>query len=185
MLDKHELANNIINSFRNIQSNSANTYLQELANQINTYVLNNTEIRFAWNAIQTFPPVPMPPPDPIIQANGRLFNVNIVLTPSMASNRIQALNHLKSEIYQGFSNSYYVITDTGFSVSTGLLTSANNFYSLSIDVHGNNQYDAILKLCDDIISWIKSLMPSQICSGTRTTQTGIIYTGTGNVTQIL
>jgi hypothetical protein len=183
MLESTILANNIINRFSSMGLSNATSYLNALAEEIQNYVLNNAEVRFNWLAYQTFPPVPIPPQDPITTANGKLFSINIHFTPSMANDRITALNHLKNEILQGFINATYTITDSGFAVSTGLLNTAPNYNSLHIEVFGNTQFDAMKKLCDCIINWIKSLTPTQTCNGTRTAGS-IIYTGTANVIKI-
>ena len=148
-----------------------------LGTAITNYFKDNTEFTFAWTAALTSPPYT---PDPTVTASGKFIILNVICTPSGASEASTAMTLFASQIMAGFIGSIANITDGGFSTSPTPLSSAALISSLVINVSGGNQDDALLSLATQLVNWVKTLIPTTPCSGSHGA-----YVGIGVCTQVL
>lgn len=159
---------------------TAQDALTLLASSINTYVMNNAVVAFAWNGVQAASPYGTENTTP----NGEIESLNIVLTPSMATTQGSGLSHLSTEIITGVSAATYNITDGGYSTTPLPLSSAPTIGSLDIIIDNKTtQQDAHMSLAQCIVDYVTGLVPTAPVLGSHGSYTAPTGTG-GTVTSI-
>jgi hypothetical protein len=163
------------------EATTAEDALKIFGDTISDYILDNAVFSFSWSATQTIHPYN---PDPVTTASGKFISLLITITPSGATNATDANIFLKNRIVAGMQNASYNITSSGFTTSSGSMSTAPTLNSLNLSPSGEtNQDDALLDRCTKIINWVKQLKPTAHCSGTRIAGS-ITYAGAGTVTNI-
>lgn len=166
-----DLKSSMMNATANCET--ASDALIKLGNAINSYLLDNTEILFSWSAVLAVPPFTA---DPVVECNGGMSAINIVLTPSNVSDKTNSLLKLSTEIIAGVSVGLYNVTASGFSVTAMPLLPTPTLASLLINIVYDKDKDTrdeyFRQISDQIITWVKSFKPISPCSGSHGSYTG-------------
>lgn len=174
-LNATNLKNQIITDLSNITNINATKALSTLGNTIADYIKNNAEVSFSWSATN-----PSGTSDPVTTASGEIVSISFSLSVSGAITQSAGILQLQTDLISGLSSSTYNITDIGFSTSTGLMSTSPSISTLSLSISGSTQDEAIGKLATQIVSWVKSQVPTGPCSGSHGA-----YTGAGTVSTII
>jgi len=146
----------------------ATAVLPALGNAIANYIMASAEVFFSWGGIDPVGPPPSKP-DPVTTATGKISELVITLTPSMATTQAAAYSHLKQEFVTGLSAAKYNITDSGFSTSPMLMDTSPLINNLTFAVSGPYRDSALLQLATNIVQWVTSQMPTGVIEGSHGT----------------
>lgn len=176
-MNKTAMANYIINRMLALVNPTPVTALKEFGDSISDYIKNNAEFTFSWAAQLPYYPYTV---DPTTTTTGKFSTLNIVFTQSRATTVIAARNHIRNEIIAGMTAAFYNITASGFSTTPASMSSSATLQALVIEYYATTQLEAMEKLSNLIITWVKALAPTAPCAGSHGS-----YVGTGMVTAII
>jgi len=160
---------------------AANTLLTEMGKSISDYIKENAVVNFSWVGIDPIGPVPatpVPTPDPVITAKGKITLLSFNLTPSMNSTPIP---HMQLELVAGMTLAMYNITDSGF--STIAMPVGPAAATLVLSFSGIDRPSTMLSLATSVVNWVKALKPIGIILGSHGKYLAPLGTG-GMVTTI-
>ena len=140
--------------------------LVALANAISTYIVDNAEIAFTWEAVNTIPPNDTES----IATTGEIITCPIVFTPSMAIVPQIGLTYLMLELVAGIKLGTFNITAGGWSTTAQLMSDCPAF-TLYIDGTGDRD-SAFLQMATQIVNQIKAYSPGTPIPGTHGTYSG-------------
>lgn len=146
----------------------------QLGAAIASYIITNTVVNFAWVGALAAPPNT---PDPAVVATGEFVSMSFSLSPSNVPNQAGALSALATQLMAGMATATYNITQSGFTTSAALISTA---LPLVLTVTGPTRELALLQMATQIITWVKTHVPTAPCSGSHAP-----YVGSGTATTIL
>lgn len=149
----------------------------QLCSTINSYIVTNAQIIFAWTAALPVPPFS---PDPIVIANGLFTSCAIQTSPSFVPNQIASVSDFSTKIQTTFgATGTFNITVPGFITAPSVIGVAN---PLVLNMTGlATPPAALLAFATQIITWVKTHVgtPPPV-AGTHPP-----YVGTGTIATIL
>lgn len=145
------------------------------ANVTAQYLIDNTEIIFAWTAFSG------PTPDPVVVTTGGIETLTFSLSLSNAEEYNPAINHFKSELISSLSIGTYNITAPGWTTAPNVFSTSPTISNLDLDLSSVDQNvdDVHLEFAQRIIDWVTGQAPVGPCAGSHGA-----YTGSGIVTSI-
>lgn len=147
------------------------TAFSNLGKEVSKYITDNLEILFSWIAIS---PPPQNQPDPKVSPSGRIIKLEIKFD-NFLSTTSNFFNAFSKDFIIGLAGATAEIT--GFSVSPVSLGSAPAIASLQLTQSGkDNLLDAFKHTANQIIVWIKGLIPAQPAAGSNGQ-----FIGSGNI----
>ncbi len=162
-----ELAGKMLNATKN--GTNRDEVLRKLALSIEDYVRINTDFSFHWTGSSGNSSEVQSP-------KGKFVTLSIdfdLFKNSKPNNSTSAFNFMSQDLIRCFSAASYNVLDSGYITTPNLFGSSGNINSLNLTLSNrSNRFQAFEDLAEQIVSWLKSQVPSLPCVGTHASYIG-------------